>query len=125
MHVLVDEYQDTNALQAEFTDMLAAKTRNLMVVGDDFQCIYTWRGAKFENIMQFPDRWPGCSVLKLERNYRSLPPILDVANVVMKDVPHSFEKTLRPFRSPGSSGLPRLFRVWDGRVIFGSMGILP
>jgi DNA helicase-2/ATP-dependent DNA helicase PcrA len=116
MHVLVDEYQDTNVLQAQFTDILAAKWRNIMVVGDDFQCIYTWRGAQFENIMQFPDRWPGCSVLKLERNYRSLPPILDVANVVMKDVPHSFEKTLRPFRSPGSSGLPRLFRVWDGHA---------
>ena len=114
-HVLVDEYQDTNSLQAQFTDILAAKWKNLMVVGDDFQCIYTWRGAQFENIMQFPNRWPGCRVLKLERNYRSLSPILDVANVVMKDVPHSFEKTLRPFRSSSSAPLPRLFRVWDGR----------
>jgi DNA helicase-2/ATP-dependent DNA helicase PcrA len=86
LHVLVDEYQDTNSLQAQFTDILAAKNRNLMVVGDDFQCIYTWRGAQFENIMEFPNRWEGCRILKLERNYRSMSPILDVANVVMKDV---------------------------------------
>ena len=115
MHVLVDEYQDTNILQSQFTDILAEKWKNLMVVGDDFQCIYTWRGAQFENIMQFPDRWPGCRVVKLERNYRSFSPILDVANVVMKDVPHSFEKTLRPFRSSSAAPLPRLFRVWDGQ----------
>ena len=115
MHVLVDEYQDTNALQAEFTDILAAKSRDLMVVGDDFQCIYTWRGARFENIMQFPDRWPGCQIVKLERNYRSVKPVLDVANVVMRDVPHQFEKTLRPFRT-GYAPKPELWRVWDSRA---------
>ncbi len=111
-YVLVDEYQDTNGLQAAFTDILAAKHRNIMVVGDDFQCIYTWRGAKFENIREFPNRWPDCKVLKLERNYRSLAPILDVANTVMKDVPHEFEKTLRPFRT-GGAPKPRLYNVWD------------
>ena len=115
LHVLVDEYQDTNSLQAQFTDILAAKHRNLMVVGDDFQCIYTWRGAQFENIMEFPNRWEGCRILKLERNYRSLAPILDVANVVMKDVTHQFEKTLRPFRT--AKGLePQLYRMWDGHA---------
>ena len=113
LHVLVDEYQDTNTLQARFTDLLAEKSRNLMVVGDDFQCIYTWRGAQYENIMEFPDRWPGCRIVKLERNYRSLAPILDVANVVMKDVPHSFEKTLRPYRT-GGAVKPRLYRMYDG-----------
>ena len=113
LHVLVDEYQDTNTLQARFTDILAAKSRNLMVVGDDFQCIYTWRGAQFENIMEFPNRWPGCRIVKLERNYRSLSPILDVANVVMKDVPHTFEKTLRPFRG-GAAVKPRLYSMYDG-----------
>jgi hypothetical protein len=115
LHVLVDEYQDTNGLQAEFTDILAAKHRNIMAVGDDFQCIYTWRGAKFENIREFPSRWPDCKVLKLERNYRSVAPILDVANTVMKDVPHEFEKTLRPFRT-GGAPKPRLYNVWDGRA---------
>ena len=115
LHVLVDEYQDTNTLQAQFTDILAAKHRNIMVVGDDFQCIYTWRGAKFENIMDFPDRWEGCRILKLEKNYRSLSPILDVANAVMKDVPRQFEKTLRPFRI-GAAPKPRLYHVYDARA---------
>ena len=115
LHVLVDEYQDTNSLQAQFTDILAAKNRNLMVVGDDFQCIYTWRGAQFENIMEFPNRWEGCRILKLERNYRSMSPILDVANVVMKDVQHQFEKTLRPFRQ-GAGFQPQLYRMWDGHA---------
>ena len=113
LHVMVDEYQDTNVIQAEFTDILAAKHRNLMVVGDDFQCIYTWRGAQYENIMRFPERWPGCQILKLERNYRSLSPILDVANTVMKDVSHAFEKTLRPARMQ-SGALPRLYTMYDG-----------
>ncbi|MDY5597106.1 MAG: ATP-dependent helicase [Kiritimatiellia bacterium] len=115
LHVLVDEYQDTNSVQAQFTDLLAAKHRNIMVVGDDFQCIYTWRGAQFENIMEFPNRWSGCRIIKLERNYRSLAPILDVANVVMKDVAHQFEKTLRPYRSGHGIG-PQLYRMWDGHA---------
>ena len=115
LHVLVDEYQDTNSVQAQFTDILAAKHRNIMVVGDDFQCIYTWRGAQFENIMEFPNRWSGCRIIKLERNYRSLAPILDVANVVMKDVAHQFEKTLRPYRSGQGIG-PQLYRMWDGHA---------
>lgn len=115
LHVLVDEYQDTNTLQAQFVDLLAQKSRNLMAVGDDFQCIYTWRGAQFENIMDFPRRWPGCKVMKLERNYRSLRPILDVANIVMKDAPHQFEKTLRPART-GEGTKPQLWSVTDGHA---------
>ena len=90
LHVLVDEYQDTNGIQAEFTDILAAKHRNVMAVGDDYQCIYTWRGAQIENIMDFPQRWEGCRIVKLERNYRSVPSVLDVANAVMKDAPQQF-----------------------------------
>ena len=115
VHVLVDEYQDTNTLQAQLTDILAEKSRNIMVVGDDFQCIYTWRGAQFENIMEFPSRWPECRIVKLERNYRSVAPILDVANTVMKDVPHQFEKTLRPFRTV-TAPKPRLYMVYDARA---------
>ena len=115
LHVLVDEYQDTNTIQSQFTDILAAKHRNIMVVGDDFQCIYTWRGAQFENIMNFPSRWDGCRIVKLERNYRSVAPILDVANCVMKDVQHQFEKTLRPFRADAAPK-PRLYHVYDGRA---------
>ena len=114
MYVLVDEYQDTNGLQAEFTDILAAKHRNLMAVGDDFQCIYTWRGAQIENILDFPKRWEGCRVIKLERNYRSVAGVLDVANVVMKDAPQQFDKTLRPARAERGE-LPWVYTVWDGK----------
>ena len=115
LHILVDEYQDTNGLQAEFTDILAAKRRNIMAVGDDFQCIYTWRGAQIENIMEFPKRWPGCRIIKLERNYRSMPGVLNVANVVMKDSPNQFEKTLKPVRS-GIDEKPWVYRVFDGKA---------
>ena len=115
LHVLVDEYQDTNGLQAEFTDLLAAKHRNILVVGDDFQCIYTWRGAQIQNIMEFPSRWEGCRTVKLERNYRSVSGVLDVANAVMKDAPNQFEKTLRPFRT-GAGDKPYHYKVFDGRA---------
>ncbi len=115
LHVLVDEYQDTNGIQAEFSDLLAAKHRNILAVGDDFQCIYTWRGAQIENIMDFPKRWEGCRIVKLESNYRSVPSVLDVANVVMKDAPHQFEKTLRAHR--GDMGeKPCLCKVYDAKA---------
>ena len=116
LYVLVDEYQDTNGLQAEFTDILAAKHRNILAVGDDFQCIYTWRGAQIENIMEFPRRWTGCRTIKLERNYRSVPEVLDVANVVMKDAPQQFEKTLRPHRG-GRGEKPVVYRVYDAKTM--------
>ncbi len=111
VHVLVDEYQDTNLLQAQIVDLLAAKHRNLMVVGDDFQCIYSWRGAHFKNIMEFPKRWPDCKIVRLERNYRSVPAILEVANEVIKGNPDQFQKTLRATRSPGAQ--PHLFKLRD------------
>lgn len=115
LYVLVDEYQDTNGIQAEFTDILAAKHRNIMAVGDDFQCIYTWRGAQIENIMEFPKRWEGCTTVKLERNYRSVPGVLAVANVVMKDATNQFEKVLRPTRDAADEP-PWLYRVWDDQA---------
>ena len=115
LHVLVDEYQDTNGLQAEFTDILAARHRNILAVGDDFQCIYTWRGAQIENILEFPKRWPGCRIVKLERNYRSIPGVLDVANVVMKDTHGKFDKTLKAFRESDGEK-PYLYKVYDGRT---------
>lgn len=114
-YMLVDEYQDTNGLQAEFTDMLAAKHRNIMAVGDDFQCIYTWRGARIKNILDFPERWPGCRVIKLERNYRSRPQILSVANAVMQDAPGQFQKVLRPVRATGEYR-PCFCRTYNGKA---------
>ena len=115
LYVLVDEYQDTNSLQARFTDILAAKHRNIMAVGDDFQCIYTWRGAQIENILQFPQRWPGCKIFKLERNYRSVPEVLELANSVMEGAASSFDKRLKPIRTSTGNKIPRLYHAYDGR----------
>jgi DNA helicase-2/ATP-dependent DNA helicase PcrA len=100
--VLVDEYQDTNRLQSELIDLLAARHRNVMVVGDDAQSIYAWRGANFQNILKFSDRYPGAKVYKIETNYRSTPEILNVANAAITANIHQFAKHLTPARKPGS-----------------------
>ena len=81
--ILVDEYQDTNKIQADLIDMLAPEHRNVMVVGDDAQSIYSWRGANFQNILEFPKRYPNAQVFKIEMNYRSVPEILEVANAAI------------------------------------------
>ena len=81
--ILVDEYQDTNKLQGDLIDLLAARHKNVMVVGDDSQSIYSWRGANFKNILEFPKRYPGAQVYKIETNYRSTPEILSVANAAI------------------------------------------
>src|SRR5213079_110507 len=78
--ILVDEYQDTNKLQSDLIDLLAARHHNVMVVGDDSQSIYSWRGANFQNILEFPKRFPETKIYKIETNYRSTPEILEVAN---------------------------------------------
>ena len=81
--ILVDEYQDTNKLQSDLIDLLAARHQNVMVVGDDAQSIYAWRGANFQNILKFPERYPEAKVYKIETNYRSTPEILNVANAAI------------------------------------------
>jgi DNA helicase-2/ATP-dependent DNA helicase PcrA len=95
-HVLVDEYQDTNALQADILEGLRpeGRPRNLTVVGDDAQAIYGFRAATVRNILEFPLRFPGAAVIKLEQNYRSVPPILDASNAVIAMSPQRHEKTL-------------------------------
>jgi len=98
-YVLVDEYQDTNPIQADWVDLIAARRRNLLVVGDDFQCIYSWRGADYRNIMTFPERYPDARHFKLVTNYRSTPEILDVANICIANNPRQFQKELRATRS--------------------------
>ncbi|MCG6533751.1 MAG: ATP-dependent helicase [Syntrophales bacterium LBB04] len=100
-HVLVDEYQDTNLLQAQIVDLLASHHKNLMVVGDDSQSIYSFRGANFANIMQFPERYPDCKIFKLETNYRSTPEILHFANLSITNNERQFHKTLKPVRDAG------------------------
>jgi len=96
--VLVDEYQDTNKIQADFIDILSAHHKNVMVVGDDAQSIYSWRGANFQNILDFPKRYPGAKVYKIETNYRSVPEILQVANAAIAGNVRQFEKNLQPSR---------------------------
>ena len=98
LYVLVDEYQDTNPIQAQWVDMISAKYRNLMVVGDDFQSIYSWRGADYRNILTFPERYPDARKFMLETNYRSVPEILKVANSCIAGNPFQFQKVLRATR---------------------------
>jgi DNA helicase-2/ATP-dependent DNA helicase PcrA len=96
--ILVDEYQDTNKIQAELVDLLARDHRNVMVVGDDAQSIYSWRGANFQNILEFPKRYPDAQVFKIEMNYRSVPEILDVANSAIAANVQQFRKQLSATR---------------------------
>ncbi|WP_052519328.1 ATP-dependent helicase [Archangium violaceum] len=99
--VLVDEYQDTNRLQGELVDLLAGERRNLTVVGDDCQSIYSFRGADFTNIIDFPKRYPGCGIYPLTRNYRSTPEILRLANASISLNQRQFSKQLISSRPPG------------------------
>lgn len=99
--ILVDEYQDTNKLQGDLIDLLAARHHNVTVVGDDAQSIYAWRGANFLNILDFPKRYPGAKVFKIETNYRSTPEILNVANAAILANRNQFTKNLTPSRKPG------------------------
>jgi DNA helicase-2/ATP-dependent DNA helicase PcrA len=97
-HILVDEYQDTNRLQAELIDLLGVKHRNVMVVGDDAQSIFAWRGAEFANIYEFPKRYPEAATYKLETNYRSTPEILGLGNVSIANNRKQFPKMLTAVR---------------------------
>ena len=99
--ILVDEYQDTNKLQSDLIDLLAAKHKNVMVVGDDSQSIYSWRGANFRNILEFPQRYPGARVYKIEVNYRSTPEILSVANAAIAPNTNQFRKELIAAKKSG------------------------
>ena len=96
-YLMVDEYQDTNHIQAEIMALLARRHGNLMVVGDDAQSIYGWRGASFENILHFQHRFGG-QVYRLEQNYRSTPDILDLANASINHNVAQFEKRLQAVR---------------------------
>ncbi len=93
-HILVDEYQDTNLIQAEIVRLLCKNHNNVMVVGDDAQSIYSFRGANFYNIMSFPDQFPGTTVIKLEQNYRSTQPILNLTNNIISQAQEKFTKSL-------------------------------
>ncbi|MCI0391764.1 MAG: ATP-dependent helicase [Acidobacteria bacterium] len=111
-HILVDEYQDTNKLQAEIVDLVADKHRNLMVVGDDSQSIFAWRGANFANIFKFKDRYPDAQVFRLETNYRSTPEILMLANASVAHNRKQFQKNLQAVR-PSRDLMPALIPARD------------
>jgi len=111
-YIMVDEFQDTNVIQSRLVELLAARHRNILVVGDDFQSIYAWRGADFRNIVDFPEEYPEAKVYMLETNYRSVPEILEVANQCIAGNPDQFQKELRAVRDP--SGKPCTVYVQNG-----------
>ncbi len=111
-YILVDEYQDTNAIQARMVELLADVHRNIMVVGDDFQSIYSWRGADYRNFLDFERHYPGTREFKLQINYRSTPEILEVANAAIAGNPEQFQKELKAVRAEGA--YPLLSTPRDG-----------
>ncbi|MCR9132053.1 MAG: ATP-dependent helicase [bacterium] len=107
--IMVDEYQDTNKLQATLTQLLSSVHKNVMAVGDDAQSIYAFRGADHRNILEFPTLYDNCTLIKLEENYRSAPQILDVANELLKQAYHKFDKQL--FSRKEESDKPALVKA--------------
>src|SRR6185437_13561511 len=110
-HVLVDEYQDTNLLQARILRGLCRTHRNITVVGDDAQSIYSFRGATVRNILDFPEQFAGATRVTLEQNYRSTQPILDVSNALIEHARQRYRKKL--FTTRGGGDLPALVAARD------------
>ncbi|MDA1081420.1 MAG: UvrD-helicase domain-containing protein [Gemmatimonadetes bacterium] len=102
VHVLVDEYQDTNRAQYELIKLVASEAQNVCAVGDDDQAIYGWRGADVRNILDFEQDFPAARVVRLEENYRSVPQVLELANVVIRENRDRRGKTLRATRPDGA-----------------------
>ena len=111
LHLLVDEYQDTNRLQAEILALMASQHGNLMAVGDDAQSIYSFRGADFENILKFSELYPDTATFHLTINYRSIPEILNLANMSILNNTRQFQKQLLSVKHPGA--LPSLAPLQD------------
>ena len=101
-HIMVDEYQDTNKLQAEILYLLTNVNKNIMVVGDDAQSIYAFRGANFRNIIDFPKMFPGTRIVALEENYRSIQPILTLTNVIISRAKEKYTKNLFTRKTGGT-----------------------
>lgn len=112
-YILVDEYQDTNTLQAQIIRALAFMHDNVMAVGDDSQSIYSFRGADFRNIMEFPNLFPGTRVIRLEQNYRSTAPILHLTNAIIARAATGYPKKL--FTEKVTGQMPVGFRPWGER----------
>ncbi len=110
-YIMVDEYQDTNKMQAQIVRLLAVAHNNVMVVGDDSQSIYSFRGAHFKNIIDFPRIFSGTKIITLEENYRSTQPILDLTNEVINAAEEKFDKAL--FTRNGGETLPVYVDVYN------------
>ena len=93
-YIMVDEYQDTNTLQADIIKLLASEHNNIMAVGDDAQSIYSFRGANYKNILEFPNIFPNCKIIKLEQNYRSSKNILNLTNAIISKAKKGYKKEL-------------------------------
>ena len=111
--ILVDEFQDTNTIQYELVKLLASVHKNVFAVGDEDQCIYSWRGANFKNIFNFKNDFEGAKTFKLERNYRSSPEIIKVANNVIKNNVSRLNKKMYTEKEGGE--MPTLFNAYDER----------
>ncbi|EMF70288.1 UvrD/REP helicase N-terminal domain protein [Leptospira interrogans serovar Canicola str. LT1962] len=109
--IMVDEFQDTNKIQAHIACLLASEHSNLMVVGDDAQCIYTFRGASVRGILDFPKIFPNTKTIFLEKNYRSTPSILNLANEVLKNFSEKYDKYL--FTDNENGPLPQVLQFED------------
>jgi DNA helicase II / ATP-dependent DNA helicase PcrA len=110
-YIMVDEYQDTNIIQKEIVEYLSEKSGNILVVGDDSQSIYSFRGANYENILRFPQRYPDCRVIKIEENYRSNQKILDFTNDIILNAKIGYKKRL--YSKIVSEGLPLVRKLYD------------
>ncbi len=110
-HIMVDEYQDTNPIQSEIVYLLSGNANSIMVVGDDSQSIYAFRGADIRNILEFPDQFQNTHIIRLEENYRSTQPILDLANAIIDQARDKYTKVLFSRKSEGPR--PLLVRAHD------------
>jgi DNA helicase II / ATP-dependent DNA helicase PcrA len=104
-YIMVDEYQDTNKVQAEILYLLSSVNKNVMVVGDDSQSIYAFRGAHFKNIINFPKFFPGSKIIRLEENYRSVQPILTLTNAIIERASEKYSKCLFTKKTQGTTPL--------------------
>lgn len=109
--IMVDEYQDTNLVQKEIVEMLADAHKNVLIVGDDAQSIYSFRGANYENILRFPQKYPDCKVIKIEENYRSNQKILDFTNEIIRNSRIGYKKQL--YSKIRREGLPYVRKFYD------------
>jgi DNA helicase II / ATP-dependent DNA helicase PcrA len=110
-YIMVDEYQDTNIIQKEIVEFLAESTVNILVVGDDSQSIYSFRGANYENILRFPTKYPDCKIIKIEENYRSNQKILDFTNEIIRNSKIGYKKNL--YSKIINDSLPVIKKFYD------------